>query len=149
MSLLTLTINSTRLHADELNKELSFDDNPFKIMQHFHESMMKEMNSNDFFKNFERRKMVADFKQKEDKDFIFYEIELEKQPGEVKVNVKDGTITIFIKEENKINSKDKQEYYASSIMKAFPVPSNTDAEKFKLDQQDKRLIIKFPKKKLV
>lgn len=36
-------------------------------------------------------------------------------------------------------------YYSSSFQRSFPIPPRVDAEKFTMEQEDKKIVIKFPK----
>lgn len=90
---------------------------------------------------------LGGIKQKKDAKFTYFEIELEDQiPKELKVNVQDGQVQITGKIESKNEDGNSNSYYSSTFERSFPVPSDVEADKLKMEQVDKKIILKFPKK---
>lgn len=114
------------------------------------EEMHKEFNSPSIFKQsfdtWYKNKFgdsnVSEMKQHEDDKYLYYEIEIKGlTPQRVDVEVKDEQVFISgiaeLKEENK--------YQESEFQRSFPVPQNVDANKFEMEQNGKKIVIKFPK----
>jgi HSP20 family protein len=90
-----------------------------------------------------------EIKQREDGDFKIYEIDLNGQtPKEVKVDVKDQYVIISAQVEKKEKTANSSQYYSSSFHRSFPVPPDVDGENFKMEQENQKIVIKFPKKKV-
>ncbi len=90
-----------------------------------------------------------DIKQREDSEFRIYEIELNGQtPKEVKVDVKDQYVIISAQIEKKEQTNHSSQFYSSSFHRSFPVPPDVDGENFKMEQENQKIVIKFPKKKV-
>ncbi|MGZ3774066.1 MAG: Hsp20/alpha crystallin family protein [Pseudobdellovibrionaceae bacterium] len=117
---------------------LSLRQNPDKFFPDFF--------NDDFFGS--SRDLVEEIKQRKDDNFLYYEIDLHGQsPKEVKVEVKNGQIFISGQIESKEDKDGSSSYYSSSFQRSFPVPSDVDSDNFKTEQDDKKIIIKFPKLK--
>ena len=128
---------------------------PFAEMQRMQKQMLSQFGDQNLegpFNNWYQKRFggghVGDFSQREDDDFIYYDIDTDKKkPEELKVDVKNGQVTVSGKFEEKSDSANSNSFYSSSFTRSFPAPQNTDAEKFKIEQADGKVIIKFPKKK--
>lgn len=130
--------------------------NPFKEMQRMQEQMLKQFGEHDGFQdsfdNWYQNKFgggsVTELNEKEDNDFVYYEINTEGQtPKELKVDVKNGQVNISAEIEKKEENEGSKSVMTSSFHRSFPVPPNVDAENFKMEQDGKKIVIKFPKKK--
>ena len=85
---------------------------------------------------------------KEDGQFLKYEIDLEGQtPKEVKVEVQDGQVYITGKTETKEENAGAQSFFSSSFHQSFPVPPDVDGEKYTVEKEEGKIVVKFPKKK--
>lgn len=124
--------------------------NPFAEMQRMQRQMLKEFNEPDVFQNsfnnWYKNKFgggnIYELTQREDENFIYYEIQLEGlHPQKVDVDVKDGQV--FISGSAEATTKDS--LVESTFQRSFPVPPNVDANKLTMEQQESKMIIKFPK----
>lgn len=151
-----------------LSKELpNFDDlfgpdffkqsrDPFQEMDRLHRQMMKNFGESGsgedhfggwFQENFGGG-VPSDFRMREDKDFVYYEIESGNElPKNLDVNVQNGQVTIKGEIEKKSEGSGSASLYSSSFVRSFPAPEGVDAQKFQIEQQDKKVVIKFPKSK--
>jgi HSP20 family molecular chaperone IbpA len=94
-------------------------------------------------------KEFQEIKQREDGDFKIYEIDLNGQiPKEVKVDVKDQYVIISAQIEKEEEVDNTSRFYSSSFHRSFPVPPDVDGENFKMEQENQKIVIKFPKKKV-
>lgn len=85
---------------------------------------------------------------KEDGQFLSYEIDLDGQtPKEVKVEVQGGQVFISGSAETKEESDGSRSVFTSSFQQSFPIPPNVEGEKYKVEKEDGKIIVKFPKKK--
>lgn len=90
-----------------------------------------------------------EIKQREDGEFKIYEIDLKGQtPKEVKVDVKDQYVIISAQVEKKEETDHNSRFYSSIFHRSFPVPPDVDGENFKMEQENEKIVIKFPKKKV-
>lgn len=125
---------------------------PFAEMIRMQKEMLKSFeDSHKFHNNFGNwsknilSNAYQDIKKKEDTDFLYYEIDLrEQKPKEVKVDVKDGQIFISGQFESQENENNSSHHYSSSFQKSFPAPMGVD-NNFKMEQEGRKLVIKFPK----
>lgn len=91
-------------------------------------------------------KALGDIKQREDKQYVYYDIDLKGQdPKELKIEVKNGEVTISGQTETKENRQGESSYFSSSFHRAFPVPDGVNGQAFKMERQDQKIILKFPK----
>jgi HSP20 family molecular chaperone IbpA len=90
----------------------------------------------------------AEIKQREDDQFVYYDIDLNgKTPKELKVDVKDGQISINGKFESEVDGKDSSShYFSSSFHRSFPAPSHVDTQNFKMNQEENKIVLKFSKR---
>lgn len=129
--------------------------NPFEEMRRMQSQMFKhfreESNFQDYFDNWYKNKFggeMAEIKQTEDENYIYYDLDLKDQaPKDIKVEVKDHQI--YISAETEIRSEDKNSVTSSSssFRRSLPAPLGVDANKYQIEQQDKKIRIKFPKLK--
>lgn len=124
------------------NKFFKNYDSLFKEMEEFHNEMMKD----DFWPHW--RSAESDsikLKQREDTDAVYYEIETNGKPlknFEVKVEGHQMTISALIEE-----GDGKSMSSTSNMVQSFPVPSNTNADKYEVKNEPGKVIIRIPKGK--
>lgn len=127
---------------------------PFQEMDRLHKQLMGSFGrfdaGEDHFGGWFRENFgggaPSDFRMTEDKDFVYYEIESgDELPKKLEVNVKNGQVTIKGEVEKKSEGSDSTSVYASTFVRSFPTPEGVDAEKFQLEQEGKKVVIKFPK----
>ncbi|GIL17746.1 MAG: hypothetical protein BroJett040_14970 [Oligoflexia bacterium] len=88
--------------------------------------------------------------QREDDNYVYYELDLKNQtPKDFNVEVRDGQITISGRLESEQRDDRFSQHYSSSFHRSFPAPSNVDAEKYSIDHNDHKIVIRFPKRKEV
>ena len=154
----SLTLNSEELNLDDLFNRDFFkrSRDPFQEMDRIHREMMRsfekfgleEEHFGDWFRNNFGGGAPADFQVKEDNDFVYYEIRTgDALPKKLEVDVKDGQVTIRGEIEKKDEKSDSASHYSSTFMRSFPAPENVEAEKFHIEQDPQRIVIKFPKVK--
>ena len=91
---------------------------------------------------------VGDIKQREDEEFVYYDIELrDETPKELKVEVHDGQMSISGQIETMQNEQGSKNYMSRTFHRSFPVPGNVDGESFKMTQEGEKIVIKFQKRK--
>jgi len=126
---------------------------PFEEMRRMQKRMLKQFEAphqaEGTFNRWYQKRFggdVGELQQREDADFIYYELDLQGQkPQEVKVEVNEGQVLIFGTLEAKREEQGTSSFYTSSFQRSFPIPPGVDAEKFTMEQEDKKIIIKFPK----
>jgi HSP20 family molecular chaperone IbpA len=126
---------------------------PFKQMEKMRESMNKlfqmEPGSGDMFDPwFDGRfgGSVFDIEQKEDDQFIIYEIKLKGlSQSDLNVDISDGMLTISGKLTRGSEEKNAKSVFSQSFNRSFPVPHGVDADKAEFDSTDESVIVKFPK----
>lgn len=85
--------------------------------------------------------------RREDQQNVYYDLDLGGQKAkEFNVTVKDGQINIFGKIERAANDEASQSYFQSSFQRSFPAPLDVDAEKFKVTEENQKIVIILPKK---
>lgn len=128
---------------------------PFEEMRRMQGQMLKQLpgenNFQDSFDSWYQNKFggeMAELKQSEDEHFIYYDLDLKDQvPKNVKVEVKNHQINISAETETHTEDKNSSSSYSSSFRRSLPTPSGVDADKYEIEQQDKKIRIKFPKLK--
>ena len=122
---------------------------PYEEMRRMRERMLDQFGDrdggafDDWYKGRFGGGDVGEVTQREDKDFLYLEINLNGQtPKNFNVNVENGQVVISGETEDK---KPDGSLISSRFERSFPVPSGVDAEKFKLEQESGKIIIKFPK----
>ncbi len=137
-------------HSLSLMSELGFPNSPFEIFKNdpfFEDDLLKDRFPN-ISPQFSSIKFseIGEIKQREDSQYIYYEIETAgHKPKQFNVAVQDGRVVITGKLEVKKNDEYVNSVVSSSFHRTFPVPPEVDGENFKLEQNDKKIIIKFPK----
>lgn len=130
---------------------------PFEEMRRMQKEMFKKLNDDRSFPGtFDRwyqRKFgggdSGEIRQREDDEYLYYDLDLKDQvPKELNVKVQDGQILIDGKIEAKEQKEGINQFYSSSFHRSFPVPSGVEGEKFKMEQEGNKIIIKLPKSKL-
>lgn len=116
---------------------------PFDDIKQMKTQMFNQFNRLDNFQD----DIAGAMKEREDDKYIYYEIDTENQtPKELKVNVQGGQLSITGKIESKNESDDSSSFYSSSFHRSFPVPENVDADKMRMEQENNKIVLKFPKK---
>lgn len=89
----------------------------------------------------------ADFSEREDEKFVYYDLDVKGMtPQDLKVNVEDGQVSVSGRLEKKTDEGGSPAIISSSFQRSFPVPPNVVAEKFELEQEGAKIVIKFPKR---
>jgi HSP20 family molecular chaperone IbpA len=129
---------------------------PFEEMRRMQKQMLQGLNSPDelqggfdsWFQNRFGGGNVNEIKQREDDKYVYYDIDLNNQsPKELQVEVKDGQVNISGKFETKSQNGNENSVMSSSFHRSFPVPPNVEADKFLTEQENNKIVLKFPKKK--
>lgn len=145
-----------------LSKSLLIENNYEKILDSFFKESLGFQGSFDtWFKNnfgfeiasnkklFFNQSFIQETKQWDDGEFKIFEIDLDGQtPKEVKVDVKDKQVIISAQIERKKETDHSSQFYSSSFHRSFPVPSGVDENNFKMEKENQKIVIKFPKKKV-
>ncbi len=85
--------------------------------------------------------------RREDQQNIYYDLDFgDKKATELNVDVKNGQINIFGKIEHKNESGNLKSFFQSSFQRSFPAPSEADVDKFKVTEEDQKIVIILPKK---
>ncbi len=80
----------------------------------------------------------AAVRQREDADFIYYEIEAQGLDREnVKIRVENDTMSV--------SGRTKRGSLTASFQQQFPVPPGADASRVQMEQVGDLLVVKFPK----
>ena len=87
--------------------------------------------------------------QYEQDGYLVYEFNFSQNspPQQLQVDVKNGQINMTAKIESKTEQNGFHSSHVSSFQRTFPAPTDVDAEHFKLEQSENKVILKFPKKK--
>ncbi|MGZ3726021.1 MAG: Hsp20/alpha crystallin family protein [Pseudobdellovibrio sp.] len=128
---------------------------PFAEMQRMQKRMLEEFKNQNLegsFDNWYKKRFgggkVGDVSQREDADFIYYEIETDhRNIQQLNVDVKNGRVMINGQFEEKKESGNTNSIYSSSFTRSLPTPQNVDAEHFKIDRSEGKVTVKFPKRK--
>lgn len=89
---------------------------------------------------------VADVKLREDDQYIYYDIGLEKsEPQKINVQVNGHQISISGQIEHREEKEGLNSYSSSSFHKSFPVPDNVDPNTYKMENEKGKIILKFKK----
>lgn len=131
------------------------ESDPFAQIQRLQKQMEKMMeDSNSISQSFgtlqgeEVKIGAAKLEQREDDDFVYYDILFqEKQPQGINVEVRGGQISISGQMQSKDEGFGGTRVFSSSFHRSFPVPPNVDSENYKMEEQEDRIILKFPKLK--
>lgn len=154
---ITLSTNSEDNFFDKFFNEDFFkrSRDPFAEMKRMEKEMFDQFGSpslgQNSFQNWYQRKFggdVAEMKQREDDQFVYYEVELKgQQPKKFDVKVKDGQVNISASAETVDEKPNTRTYASTSFQRSFPVPQNVDANKYEVNQSEGKIVIKFPKLK--
>jgi HSP20 family molecular chaperone IbpA len=131
---------------------------PFAEMDRMHKQLMKDFNSGglseDFFGSWYKKKFgggeAAEIKQREDKDYVYYDISIAGiDPRNLHVNVDDRQVNISgteeKKTENKTDNNSEESYFSTKFERSFPAPQGTDPSKVEIQHEKDKVILKFPK----
>ena len=154
-----VTQNQESLFSDSF-----FNDDPFQSMQKMRERMLKNFNSFDggfgdsiFDMKFDRSSMFDGgqksytMSSRETDSSLIYEIELESgvEGDSVNVSVENGMVTISGQKTttNKDENNMGQSIFSSSssFSQSFSIPNHVDSENVKITNEDKKIILTFPK----
>lgn len=141
-----------------------FNDDPFESMQKMRERMLKDFNSFgggfgdsifdmdlDHSNLFDGGQKSYTMSSRETEDSLIYEIELESgvKGDSVNVSVENGMVTVSGQKTttNKDESNMGQSIFSSSssFSQSFSVPQYVDSENVKITNEDKKIILTFPK----
>lgn len=89
---------------------------------------------------------VDSISQREDDTYVYFDINIpQTKPDEVKVQVQDGQILISGKIQSTLESENAKGFYSSHFQRSFPVPDNVDADSYKMEHENNKIILKFTK----
>lgn len=150
-----------RKHIDPFLNDFFNDDffsrrtDPFEEMRRMRERMTKHFDQDDgggggLFDDWWKQRFgggdSGEIKQREDKNYVYYDLYTKDlNPEKLKVKVEKGQITIDGQIEKKSEEGNNQSFFSSSFHRSFPVPSEVDGNKVKIEQEKDRLVLKFPK----
>ncbi len=156
--------NAPRVTNNLMSDDLSRD--PFRQMDQMHNQIRKRMNN--FFgssflddplfnQGFMQPNILGDIADDdiqvnnyEDDQYSYIEIVTDKiDQKTVNVDVIDGVVTITAetvneKNDSSLNSRSMSSYF-SKFSKSFPAPYGVDENKVEIDNEDNKIVIKFPK----
>jgi len=129
---------------------------PFQEMERLQRQMMKNFarvptdgdENNGFHLYFQNGGAGAavssgEMKMREDEKYVYYDIDMGgATPTNFNVKVEDSFVTVTGTVEKKTDTTS----VSSSFERSFPAPANTDARKVEFDNQNGKIILKFPKK---
>lgn len=127
---------------------------PFAEMDRMHKQLMKDFNNegvtDDFFGSWYKKKFgggeATEIKQREDKDFVYYDISIAGvDPKNFQVSVDNKQVNISGTEEKKTEGDSEESYYSSKFERSFPAPQGTDPSKVEIQHEKDKVILKFPK----
>jgi HSP20 family molecular chaperone IbpA len=127
---------------------------PFEDMRKMRNQMLLQFDQpkqgGDLFDSWYQKKFgggnAGEIKKREDDQFIYYEVTIrDVEKEKLKVKVENGQISISGQIESKSEDDGNVSYSSSSFHRSFPAPTGVDVERFKMEQNQDRLIIKFPK----
>ncbi len=125
---------------------------PFENMREMQEKMLRQFGglggSGGFSGQGQAFEMDSgDFKEREDDRFVYYDLDFKGQtPENLQVKVEDGQISVSGRLEMKTETSGGGSVVSSSFHRSFPVPDNVIAEKFEIEQEGGKIVIKFPKR---
>jgi len=161
------TTNDERLTENSIHKNRFLDNffnrdffeksrDPFEEMRR----MRKEMNDlfkeeEDFggsFNHWYQDKFgggdLSDLKQREDDQFVYYDISIQgNKPKELKIDVKDEMISISGKFEEQTSTNESNSFVSSNFQRTFPAPNGVNSKNYTIEQEENKIILKFPKAK--
>ena len=113
---------------------------PFEEMRRLQKQMKNSLGDS---------QQLGQLSEHEDDESIIYELSLpqDQTPQKLQVDVKNGQVIISASIESKKDQDGLQSSISSSFHRSFPAPTGVDAEHFKLEQSENKIILKFPKKK--
>jgi HSP20 family protein len=149
-----------KLFNDFFNHDF-FENNidPFKEMEKMRKKMQESFNSigrgfdNSFDGWFSNRfggGSAGDFSTREDKNFVYYDIEIKSLSGnDVNIKIENNLVTVTgnienIKEVDRKDFKSKQTI-VSTFNRTFPIPKGVDSDNAQIEVKNNKIIIKFPK----
>lgn len=96
--------------------------------------------------NFTNEIKSTQITRREDKDNIYFDVDLDGQKAnEFNVNVKNGQINISGKVEQKQENAESRSVFQSRFQQSFPAPPDVDADKFKVTEENQKIVIILPK----
>jgi len=89
----------------------------------------------------------GEFRVREDEKFVYYDLDFNGQVLEdLQVKLEDGQVSISGRLEMNNEGTGGGAVMSSSFHRSFPVPENVIAEKFEIEQNGGKILIKFPKR---
>jgi HSP20 family protein len=133
---------------------------PFEEMRRMQESMMRQFDQFDsdpgggMFGSWFKKRFgggePGDIQTREDDDFIYYDVVIKDLSNKkLDIKVESGQIMISGTIEKRSDDKGKQgnssQFYSSTFHRSFPIPYGVDGDRVQMEQEDEKIIIKFPK----
>lgn len=132
------------------------DEDPFQQMRRMQAQIMNHMQHEAFDEgggagafqfSSPDQEASSGFKTREDDHYVYYDIELKgMNPSKFDVKVENGQVNISGKFDKKNENEDSAGFMSSSFQRSFPVPENTDADKFQIESKGDVITLKFPKR---
>lgn len=133
-------------HQLPIIDQMMNQEDPFSQMQKMQEQMLHQFGQGNQFQI--QANELGEMNQREDADNIYLEINLNGlKPKTMNVEVVDHNIVIQGQLESKNNDGNSSTYFSSSFHRSFPMPEGVDAQKFKMNQENDKIVIQFPKRK--
>ena len=127
---------------------------PFQEMLKMRERMLKQFGDsneeNGLFNSWHKRRFGGDdagaVLKREDDKFVYYDISIKGlNQNKLNVKVENGQIDISGTIEGKSQDENRESHFSSSFHRSFPTPPNVDSANVKMEQENDKLVIKFPK----
>lgn len=126
------------------DEEEEFAQDPFEHMRRLQQQMLQGMQQPG--SGFEDGS-AGEITTREDDKNIYYDISIEGvDMSKLKVDIKNGMISISGEAEQKSEDSSQPSYFKSEFHRSFPVPPNADADKVRAENSKDKLTIVFPKK---
>lgn len=137
-----VTVDSQSLFGSPVEDE----NDPIARMQKMQERMEQSILQDQLGGNAQTFNTGGEISQREDEKFVYYDLELgDGELKEMQANVSGGQLQISARLESTEQVNGMQSSINSSFNRSFPVPPGVDAEKFRMNQEGKKLVISFPK----
>lgn len=132
-------------------EDLTDDQDPFQQMRRMQLQMMNQMRQQALGEpgfgvgGGGPTQASSGFRTREDDQFVYYDIELKGlNPAKFDVKVENGQVNVSGQFERKDEGGGAA--ITSSFQRTFPVPENTDADKFQVENKGDVITLKFPKR---
>jgi HSP20 family molecular chaperone IbpA len=164
-------VTKDKLHDHEGNIDKTFDSffnddffrsskSPFEEMMRMQESMMQQFGQLDndpsggIFDSWFKKRFgggePGDIQTREDNDFVYYDVVIKDLSNKkLDIKVEGGQIkitgTIEKRSDDKGKNANSSRFYSSTFYRSFPAPHGVYGDKVQMEQEDEKIIIKFPK----